>query len=87
MIKNGKITNTWMGCHEGFWFLELTIEFGACMVQHRISLYEPKKIVELFKLLDVTDYEDIKGSYVRVKTDGIRTFGIANILKDEWILW
>lgn len=86
-MKNGQITGTWLGCHEGFWFLEITVEFDARMVQHRISLYEPTKIVEIFKLLDVTDYEDIKGSYVRVKTDGTQTYGIGNIIKDKWIDW
>lgn len=86
-MTNGQITNTWLGCHEGFWFLELTIEFGACMVQHRISLYEPNKIIELFKMLEVDNYDDIKGCYVRVITDGSKTYGIGHVVKDKWIEW
>lgn len=87
MKENGKITRTWLGCYEGHWFLELTIEFGACMVQHRISLYEPKKIIELFEMLEVDDYDKINGSYIRVETVGTETYGIGNIIKDKWIRW
>lgn len=86
-MTNGQITRVWLGCHEGFWFLELTIEFGACMVQHRISLYEPNKIIELFKMLQIDNYDNIKGCYVRVKTDGNKTYGIGHIVKDKWIEW
>ena len=50
-MKNGQIIRTWLGCYEGHWFLEITIEFDGCGVQHRISLYEPNKIIELFNLL------------------------------------
>lgn len=86
-MKNGQIIRTWLGCHEGHWFLEITIEFDGCGVQHRISLYEPNKIIELFNLLEVDNYDDIKGCYVRVKAGATQTYGIGNIVKDKWIDW
>lgn len=86
-MKNGQITSVFFGCNDGYWCIQIGITFDGGGTAHSIPLYQPDKIIELFKLLEVDDYDKIKGSYVRVRTDGNKTYGIGNIVKDKWINW
>lgn len=86
-MKNGQITGVFFGCIDGYWCIELRITFDGCGTVHTIPLYQPDKIIELFKMLEVDDYDKIKGSYVRVETGATKTYGIGHIIKDKWIRW
>ena len=99
-ILNGKITYTKLGLDHGCLTADLTIEgdgwgcgFGGyCLDKWFAKTGEHSSkdgygaIVELMKTLEVESWEDLKGQFVRVKTNGWggKIIQIGHLFKDKW---
>lgn len=91
-IHNAKITGTMLGIEDhGLFtsFIYLDWEGGGIGVGGYLLGGESgiKFIEETLKVVGVGKWEDLKGRYCRVETDGwgAPARGIGNILKDEWL--
>lgn len=96
-IENGRITSTYLGEEHGCLTANLTIEgagwgcgFGGYCLAHWQDCQKPNNgagaIVALLKALDLDRWEQLSGTYVRVKTEGWGTeiLAIGHIMKDQW---
>ena len=99
-ILNAKITSTKLGQDHGCITAYLTIEgdgwgcgFGGYCLDHWcVDIGEHSStdgygaIIELMKTLEVENWEDIKGKFVRVETDGWggKIIRIGHLMKDKW---
>ena len=99
-ILNAKITSTKLGQDHGCLTAYLTIEgdgwgcgFGGYCLDHwcadigkHSSTDGYGAIIELMKTLEVESWEDIKGNFVRVETDGWggKIIKIGHLMKDKW---
>ena len=99
-ILNAKIISTKLGQEHGCLTADLTIEgdgwgcgFGGyCLDRWYADIGEHSStdgygaIIELMKTLEVESWEDLKGKFVRVETDGWggKIIRIGHLLKDKW---
>lgn len=100
-IVNAKITDTMLGMEHGcltaFLTLEsdkLTVCSGGYVLDHwdrkpgeYSSLDGYGAIIELMKTVGVEQWEDLKGQYVRVMSDGGQVLKIGNLIQDKWFSW
>lgn len=99
-ILNGKITSTRLGEEHGCLSASLTIEgagwgcgFGGYCLDHWCAKAGEHSssdgygaIIELMKTLEVDSWEDLKGQYVRVESEGWggKILRIGHLMKDKW---
>ena len=99
-IKNAKIVSTKLGEEHGCLTANIVLEghswgcvFGGYCLDHwcaDVGEYSSTDgygaIIELMKALEVESWEQLKGLYVRVETEGWggRVIKIGNLLKDKW---
>ena len=90
--RNARIESTMLGIEDhgiftSFVYLEWEsagIGFGGYVLGGQSGIDFIKEILDV---VGVGKWEDLKGKYVRVETDGLGSpcNGIGNILKDKWI--
>lgn len=96
-IENGKITDTYLGEDHGCLTANLTIEgdgwgcgFGGYALASWVDVQKPGcgagAIVMLLRTLDLQQWEQLSGTYVRVKTEGWggKILAIGHVIKDQW---
>ena len=99
-ILNAKIISTKLGQDHGCLTADLTIEgdgwgcgFGGYCLDHWFANVGEHSspdgygaIIELMKTLEVENWEDLKGQFVRVETGGWggNILRIGHLLKDKW---
>lgn len=97
-IMNGRITGTRLGEEHGCLTADLTIEgdgwgcgFGGYVLAHWFGTHKPTcgagAVAELLRTLDLEKWEQLRGTYVRVKCDGGwggKITAIGHIYKDQW---
>ena len=99
-IENAKITGTKLGEDHGYLTADIFLEgsgwgcaFGGYCLDHWCA--EAGKhsssdgygaIIELMKTLEVRSWEDLKGEYVRVESEGWggNITRIGHLIKDNW---
>ena len=102
-ILNAQITNTKLGEEHGCLTAELFIEgaswactFGGYCLDHWYSDVGEHEstdgygaIIELMKTLDVESWENLKGQYIRVETQGWggNIVKVGHLIKDKWFSW
>ena len=102
-ILNGKITKTRLGEEHGCLTAYITIEGdgwgcgtgGYCLdhwcqsTGHYHSSDGYGAIIELMKTFDVESWEDLKGQYCRVESEGWggKITKIGHLMKDKWFSW
>ena len=104
MVQNAKIKNVSLGYEDHCIFTcYITVEgygWGCNYGGYCLDTYDKQKkqrvatevgfqaIIELMKALEVRNWEDLKGQYVRVETDGDGWGGkvtkIGHLLKEQW---
>lgn len=95
--ENGRITSTYLGEEHGCLTINITIEgdgwgcrFGGYCLAHWLDCQKPSSgagaIAALLRTLDLDSWEQLKGTYVRVQTEGWggKILAIGNIVKDKW---
>ena len=88
MIKNGQIVSAFFGCSDDYgWILQIAYEFDGFGGVHTIPLSQTDKIIELFKVVGVKDFTELKGKYIRVECDALKQYAIGHIVEDKWIRW
>ena len=86
MIANGEIVNTFFGQSDDFGYcMDITYIFNGFGGHYTLFLNQQEKIVELFKILEVKNFNDIKGKYIRIEYEGLRPLKMGHIIKDKWI--
>lgn len=99
-ILNGKITYTKLGEEHGCLTTNLVVEgdgwgcgFGGYCLDHwcaKVGGHSSSDgygaIIELMKTLEVDSWEDLKGQYVRVESEGWggKILRIGHLMKDKW---
>lgn len=99
-ILNAKITKTKLGEEHGCLTANIVLEGGAwgciyggyCLDHWCADVGEHSStdgygaIIELMKTLEVESWEQLKGQYVRVETEGWggRITKIGHLIKDQW---
>ena len=86
-IKNGQICSVFLGCSEFGWILQIKYTFDGYGGVYTIPLSQINKIIELFEMLKVKDFDEIKGQYIRVECDALKQYAIGHIVEDKWIRW
>lgn len=102
-IINAQIANTRLGEEHGCLTVELYLEgggwgcyFGGYCLDHWCSdIGEHSStdgygaIIELMKVLEVESWEELKGKYVRVESNGWggNITKIGHLMKDQWFGW
>ncbi len=87
-VMNGVITQAFLGCDDSMgYILQISYIFEGFGGVHTIPLSDTKKIIELFEMLEINDFDKIKGQYIRVKADALKQYGIGNIIKNKWIIF
>lgn len=91
-IINAKITNTMLGFEDHGVFTYLIylewpgggVGYGGYVLGGEFGC---EAIKRLLNTVGVEKWEDLKGKFVRIKTEGIgtRIDNLGNILKDEWL--
>lgn len=102
-IENAKITGTNLGFEDHgiltFWiYLEFDgggVGFGGYALdaydktlEKRVGVGESLDLLkEIMEVVGVEKWEDIKGKYVRVDSEGWggKALGIGNLIKDKWV--
>ena len=88
-IENGIIESTFLGIEDhGIFCFSLGFEInqGSGGTGMRdVESYGLGVIKEIFKVLDVRKWEDLKGKHIRIDHDSIVTYGIGHIIKDQWL--
>ena len=100
-IKNAKINSTSLGYEDhGIFTFYLNLEYdgsGQSAGGYALDKYIKEKdtrigtalgmqlIIEILKVLDVDTWENIRGKYIRVKSDWNKVYAIGNLLKDKWL--
>ena len=100
LIENAKITKTKLGEERGCLTADIVVEgdswgcaFGGYCLDHwfsEIGEYSSADgygaIIELMKTLEVESWEELKGQYVRVESEGWggRILKIGHLMKDKW---
>jgi hypothetical protein len=62
--------------------LQITLESG-CVGTNLIFPIE--RIRDIFNLIDIDNYDKIKGSYIRMLSEQYKVTRIGNIIRDSWI--
>ena len=84
--RNAEIVNSFFGCDDSLgWVLQIKYVFGGFGGSYTVFLNNTEKIKELFNVIGVTDFNKIKGSFIRVKADYQTVLEIGHIVKDIWI--
>lgn len=99
-IKNAQITSTRLGEDHGCLTADIVLEggawgcrFGGYCLDHwfanageHIATDGYGAIIELMKTLEVESWEELKGKYVRIETEGWggNITKIGHLLKDKW---
>lgn len=99
-IENAQITGTKLGEEHGCLTAEIFLEgdhwscaFGGYCLDHWFagtgehhSSDGYGAIIELMKTLEVESWEELKGQYVRVESEGWggRIIRVGHLLKDQW---
>ena len=87
-VMNGVITKVFLGCDDSMgYILQISYIFEGFGGVYTISLSDTKKIIELFEMLEINDFDKIKGQYIRVKTIALKQYSIGNIVKNKWIIF
>lgn len=97
VIENGKITETRLGEEHGCLTADIFIEgdgwgcgFGGYCLAHWSDVQKANlgagAIVALLKTLDLEKWEQLPGTYIRVKSEGWggNITAIGHIMKDQW---
>lgn len=99
-IENARITKTKLGEEHGCLTADIIVEgdswgcaFGGYCLDHwcagvgeHTSTDGYGAIIELMKTLEVESWEELKGQYVRVESEGWggRILKIGHLMKDKW---
>lgn len=99
-IENAKITKTKLGQEHGCLTADIIVEgdswgcaFGGYCLDHwcaevgkHSSTDGYGAIIELMKTLEVESWEELKGQYIRVESEGWggRILKIGHLIKDKW---
>ncbi len=101
-VENGKISSTMLGYEDhGILTCWLHIEgsgWGCGFGGHALDQYNPafkerrgtaygtQFIIEVLKVLEVSSWEKLKGTYCRVETEGLGggIIRIGHLLKNQW---
>jgi hypothetical protein len=100
MIENAQITSTKLGQEHGCLTADIFVEghgwqcaFGGyCLDKWCVGIGEHRSvdgygaIIELMKVLEVESWEQLKGQYIRVESEGWggRILKIGHLMKDKW---
>lgn len=92
-IQNAKITSTMLGLEDHGIFtscIYLSLADGGSMGFGGYVLGGKSGVAfikEILKVVDVDEWEQLKGKHVRVKLDGYSgpMKSIGNLMKDEWL--
>lgn len=83
---NAEIVNSFFGCDDSLgWILQIKYIFCGFGGSYTVFLRNTEQIKELFNVIGVTDFNKIKGSFIRVKAEYTTVFEIGHIVKDIWI--
>ena len=86
MIANGQIVNTFFGNSDTFGYcIDITYTFNGFSGHYTLFLRQQEKIEKLFEMLEVKNFNDIKGQYIRIEYVGLKPLKIGHIIKDKWI--
>lgn len=69
----------------GGWCLDTPIEQGGTFIRRIGTAGGLTLIMEILKIANVEKWEDLKGKYIRVKSDYGKVHAIGNILTDKWL--
>lgn len=83
---NAEIISSFFGCDDSLgWILQIKYVFCGFGGSYTVFLNDIEKIKKLFNIIGVTDFNKIKGSFIRIKSDSITVLEIGHITKDIWI--
>ena len=100
MIENAKITGTMFGKEDhGIFTCAICVEgscWGCWYGNYALDTFDKEKgkrvataeglqsVMELLSTLEVNQWEELEGQYIRVKTEKQKIVAVGHLIKDKW---
>lgn len=88
-VENAEIKETHFGPHpdKGIMTFMLTLDFGGATQgfgNYSLTNTPCGKIKQLLNVLQVPNWESLKGTLVRTQSEGSQIVALGHIVKDQW---